>query len=87
MVILSFRSMGLPMGIFDLIVEYMPLPRVWMWSMHRLRDRCKLAPQQAVKDLYIIADEVLCDAEIFRGKDQSNLLIRINQNPHVSFIF
>lgn len=77
------RAMGLPMGIFDLIVEFMPLPRVWQWSMWRLRERCKLAPHQAIKDLCIIADEILCDAEIFKGRDQTNLLIRISQNAEV----
>jgi len=78
------RCMALPSGIFELVMEYMPLPRVWQWSLLRLKRRCKLAPQQAVQDLSVIMDEILCDSAIFAGADQKNLLMKINRSPQVT---
>lgn len=78
--------MGLPSGVFELIAEYIPLPRVWQWSLLRLKRRCKLAPHQAVIDLSIIMDEILRDANIFSGRDQSNLLMKINNSPQVDML-
>lgn len=75
--------MALPSGVFELIADYMPLPRIWQWSLMRLRRRCKLAPHQAVLDLSIIMDEILRDSAIFAGWDQSNLLMKINRSPQV----
>lgn len=78
------RCMALPSGLFELVMEYMPLPRVWQWSLLRLKRRCKLAPQQAVQDLSVIMDEILCDSAIFAGADQKNLLMKINRSPQVT---
>jgi hypothetical protein len=75
--------MSLPSGVFELVAEYLPLPRVWQWSLVRLRRRCKLAPHQAVQDLCIIMDEILRDTGIFAGRDQTNLLMRLNRSPQV----
>ena len=77
------RCMSLPSGLFELVMEYMPLPRVWQWSLLRLKRRCKLAPQQAVQDLSVIMDEILCDSAIFAGTDQKNLMLKINRSPQV----
>ena len=77
----------MPSGVFELIAEYMPLPRVWQWSLLRLKRRCKLAPHQAVQDLCVIMDEILRDSAIFAGRDQTNLLIKINQSPQVRSVF
>ena len=76
--------MELPLGIFDLIIEYMPLPRLWQWSLFRLRNRCKVSPQAAINDISILMDEILIDSNIFQGKNQSLLLVRINRTPSVS---
>lgn len=67
-------------------MEMLPLPRVWQWSLLRLRRRCKLAPHQAVVDISIIMDEILRDSALFAGTDQSNLLIKINRSPQVIII-
>ena len=64
-------------------MEYMPSPRVWQWSLLRLKRRCKLAPHQALMDLSVIMDEILRDSVIFSGVDQSNLLMKINRSPQV----
>lgn len=77
------RCMDLPPGVFELIADMLPMPRVWHWSILRLKRRCKLAPHQAVCDINIIMDEILTDACIFPGPQQS-LLVRMSQNPQVS---
>lgn len=75
--------MTLPSGVFELVADYLPLPRIWHWSLIRLRRRCKLAPYQAVQDISIIMDEIMRDAAIFAGRDQSNLLTKLNRSPQV----
>lgn len=74
--------MDLPPGVFELIADMLPMPRVWQWSILRLKKRCKLAPHQAVCDINTIMDEILTDACLFAGHQQS-LLVRINQNSQV----
>ena len=74
--------MDLPPGVFELIADMLPMPRVWQWSIIRLKRRCKLAPHQAVCDINIIMDEILTDACLFPGPQQS-LLVRIAQNSQV----
>jgi hypothetical protein len=81
---LPCRCMDLPPGVFELIADMLPMPRVWQWSILRLKRRCKLAPHQAVCDINIIMDEILTDSCIFPGPQQS-LLVRISQNPQVHF--
>ncbi len=75
--------MSLPDGVFELVMEMLPLPRIWHWSLDRLARRCKLSPHQAMLDMSVIMDEILADAQIIDGKNQSNLLIKINRSPHV----
>lgn len=77
--------MSLPSGIYELIMEMLPLPRVWQWSLLRLKRRCKLAPHQAVQDISVIMDEIIRDSGIFGGSDQTNLLLRINRSPQVTY--
>jgi hypothetical protein len=74
----------MPDGVFEHIMEYLPLPRVWQWSLLRLPRRCKLAPNQAMLDMSVIMDEILRDSLIFAGADQTNLLVKLNRSPHVS---
>jgi len=80
---LMMRCMTLPAGLTELIWEFLPLPRVWQWSLLRLKRRCKLAPQQAVQDLSKLMDEIVCDLAIFPGSNQTNLLMKINQSPQI----
>lgn len=77
------RCMDLPPGVFELIVDMLPNPRVWHWSLCRLRRRCKLAPQQAVADICVILDDMLTDSNLFVGKNQKVLLQRIARNPQI----
>jgi hypothetical protein len=73
------------MGVFECIVEYIPLPRMWQWQLSRIQHRCVLAPQITMCDLSKIADEILADTSVFRGKNQQNLLVRLARNSEVSF--
>jgi len=77
------RVLTMPPGIFEHIVDFMPLPRVWQWSLMRLKARCKLCPLQALVDISILMDEILIDANIFGMKNQSNLLVLIARNPQL----
>lgn len=71
------KCMLLPQGVFDLIVDMIPAPRVWQWSIYTLRRRCKLDPKNALMDISVLMDEILCDACVIPGGNQCNLLIRI----------
>jgi hypothetical protein len=76
--------MTMPPGVFELIMEMLPMPRIWQWSLLRMPRRCKLAPQQAMIDMSIIMDEILKDSVIFAGMDQANQMVKINRSPQVS---
>ena len=73
----------LPTEVFDLIVDMLPVPRLWQWTLFRLKRRCKLSPKVAITDISILMDEILCDSNIFNSRDQTNLLIRIAHNPQI----
>jgi hypothetical protein len=75
--------MSLPDGVFELVMDMLPLPRIWHWSLERLARRCKLAPHQAMIDMSVMMDEILSDLQVIRGKNQSNLLIKISRSPQV----
>jgi len=78
--------MSLPSGVFELVMEMLPSPRVWQWSLFRMPRRCKLAPQQAMIDMSIMIDEILKDSVLFGGEDQRNQLIKISRSPQVFFL-
>ena len=67
-----------------MVMEMLPTPRIWHWSIDRLAKRCKLAPQQAMLDMSIIMDEILADSLVVNGKGQSNLLVKLSRSPQVS---
>jgi hypothetical protein len=79
------RCIAMPKEIFELIVDYMPSPRIWQWSLSKLRNRAKLAPHPALDDVLVIIDELLCDANLFNLPQQNRLLIKLNSNPEVCF--
>lgn len=81
--LLMRRCMDLPGGIFDLIMDFMPMPGEWTWALEILKRRCQLQPQQSMLDMCKLMDEILADAGIFKGSNQSLLLCRLNQNPQI----
>jgi ankyrin repeat protein len=81
---LLYRCMSLPEGVFELVMDMLPLPRVWHWTLDRLARRCKLAPQQAMLDMSVMMDEILADSVIVEDRHQCNLLVKLNRAPYVS---
>jgi hypothetical protein len=81
--VLLSKCASLPPGIFELIAEMLPVPRIWQWSLWRLKNRCKLAPGDALKDICILMDEIITDLNIFSGRVHSNLLVKIARNPQI----
>jgi ankyrin repeat protein len=79
--LLMLRCFSLPAGVFELICDMIPSPRVWQWSLWRLKQRCKLCPQQAATDLSIIMNEILTDANIWESKCTSEPLVTLAQSP------
>lgn len=80
------RLMDMPQGVFHTIMDYMPLPRVWHWSLVRVQRRCRLAPTQAMQDLSVLMDEILCDTLVLGGADQRHTLTKLARSPHVSIV-
>jgi hypothetical protein len=77
------RMFELPLGVFEYIVEFIPFPRMWHWQLMKIESRCQLAPQIAVYDLCNLINEILVDSGIFRGKDQSDLIVKLARNAEV----
>jgi ankyrin repeat protein len=77
------RVLALPPGVFETVIDFLPMPRVWSWSLSHMLLRCRLAPQQAVMDLSIIMDEILCDSNVVGDNVQQNLLVKIARSPHL----
>ncbi len=79
--LLFLKTFEMPLGVFDLIMDFLPSPRIWDWSLIQLRRRCRLAPRVAIMDSYIIMDEILSDSNIFPGSEQKGLLVRLANEP------
>eukprot|EP01034_Spumella_vulgaris_P041231 gene41231-51041_t len=71
--------MHLPFGLYETVMEYLPLPRVWKWSLPRIERRIELDARQAILDMSCVVDEILCDANIISGLDQTQLLVKAQQ--------
>lgn len=76
--------MSLPEGVFEMIMEYLPSPRVWKWSLNRLKKRISISPQISVVDISILIDEMLTDLNLFDSSNQRGHLMRITGNPEVN---
>lgn len=80
---LFVRCMSLPLGVYEMIVDYLPSPRVWKWSLNQLKRRTVLSPHVAVVDTSILIDELLGDLLILESSNQKGALVRISQNSQV----
>eukprot|EP01031_Cornospumella_fuschlensis_P028574 gene28574-34495_t len=58
------RALSLPHGVWELVAEYLPLPRVWRTTLSVLPRRIKLSAHVAMQDLSTIMDEVLTDTGV-----------------------
>lgn len=80
---LLMRALRLPLGLAELIMEYLPTPRMWKWSLVRLKKRITLAPHAATIDISIILDEMFTDMTLFQGSTQRVHLLNIARNEQV----
>lgn len=64
-------------------MAFIPLPRMWLWQLSMLTKRVNLAPEVAIRDLLVLADEMLNDLHIFRGPSRKDVLIALSQQPEV----
>ncbi len=81
--LLLFKCMYLPEETYRLIVSFLPSPRLWQWSMPRLKKRCKLSPKQALIDTSVMIDEVLSDSCIFSSGESEFALTKLIRQPSV----
>ena len=77
------KCLNLPEGLFTHICMFIPKPRIWQTQLKALKQRCKLAPRQAISDTSAIIDEILADANIFAGPNQNLLLVKTAHNPQL----
>mmetsp|Transcript_25235 Transcript_25235/g.42570 ORF Transcript_25235/g.42570 Transcript_25235/m.42570 type:complete len:814 (+) Transcript_25235:105-2546(+) len=81
--VLLKRVFDLPLGVHELVIEYLPAPRIWKTCIHRLKRRVTLAPQAATLDIAIMLDEMITDMCIFRPPQQRGHLITLSRNESV----
>lgn len=74
------RCLSLPDGVFEMIVDYIPSPRVWKWSLNRLKRRIMISPHISVNDTSILIDEMLTDLNLFDNPIQRGHLMTISNN-------
>lgn len=76
----------MPQGIYEHIIEYLPLPRIWHWSLTKLKRRLVLAPFVAITDLCQIVDEMITDIP-FLSSTNSQTMVHLDRNPNlISYI-
>ncbi|CAE7801061.1 unnamed protein product, partial [Symbiodinium microadriaticum] len=73
----------LPLGLTEIILDFLPTPRVWKWSLVRLKKRITLAPHAATIDISFILDEMFTDMTLFRGPTQRVHLSNIAKNEAI----
>ena len=56
-----------PAGVFECIMDFLPLPRVWRTSLLRAKRRASLSPHQAVRDVCAVVDEMVADMGVLAG--------------------
>lgn len=77
------RCLSLPLGVYEMIVEYLPSPRIWKWSLNRLKKRATLSPHISVIDISILIDEMVTDLNILDTPNQRGHLTRISNSSEV----
>lgn len=81
--VLLKRVFDLPLGVHEMVIEYLPAPRIWKTCIHRLKRRVTLAPQAATLDISIMLDEMITDMCIFRPPQQRGHLVTLARNESV----
>ena len=77
----TFETRPLPFGVYRLICEFLPLPRLWASELERLRKRISISANDvAVSGAFTLMDEVFCDLNPAR-EFGDNWLVRIAKSP------
>jgi len=79
-----WRSLGLSQPLFRHIVEFLPLPRLWETTLVKLRRRCHIDPNEAIRGGLKIIDEILTDLLISRDHVQEMHLVRLARDESVA---
>jgi hypothetical protein len=77
---LLLRCIKLPDGVFEVVLDFLPMPRIWHWSLLRLKRRTRTASKQAVTDVSIMLDEMLKDLNIFPREASGMLLVTLSRD-------
>ncbi|CAM9945556.1 unnamed protein product, partial [Hapterophycus canaliculatus] len=56
-------------AVFEHIVSFIPLPRLWDTSLDKIRRRCHIDATEAIREAFRIIDEVLADLKFVHGPD------------------
>ncbi len=67
------RCFDLPHELFEIILEYIPYPRMWNWSINRLNRRINLSSHVSTYDMCVLIDEMLKDMSIFSSHVGNNI--------------
>jgi hypothetical protein len=81
--VLLKRVFDLPLGVHELVVDFLPAPRIWKTCIHRLKRRVTLAPQAATLDISIMLDEMITDMCLFRPPHQRGHLVTLSRSEAV----
>jgi hypothetical protein len=66
-----------------MIMEYLPSPHAWKWSLNHLKKRATFSPQIAVHDISLLIDELFSELKILNFPHQKGCLMRIATSPEV----
>jgi len=80
---LLLNTFGLSQPLFHVIIQFMPLPRIWDATLVKLRRRCHIDPNEAVRGGLKIIDEILTDLIISKDRIQEMHLVRLGRDESV----
>lgn len=82
--LILMKVFDLPLGVHELVLEFLPYPRLWKNNIQRLKRRVTLAPQAATLDISIMLDEMLTDMCLFRPPRDRAHLVTLSRNREVT---
>jgi hypothetical protein len=76
------RSMQLTRPLFERVMEFLPLPRLWQGTVVRLRNQCHIDADEAIRGAVQLMNEVFNDA--LQLKDADLYLVQIARCPDLA---
>ena len=77
------RVFDLPLGVHELVIDFLPAPRIWKTCIHRLKRRVTLAPQAATLDISIMLDEMITDMCLFSTPRKQGQLVTLSRHESI----